>query len=499
MRRGMGARIALGYGIAALLLVVVAVIGIMSVNGTTASFQATISDLNAHLTSDLTAKGNYEEADVNYLRYRVTGNRTYLTAFEQEDVRVRQEMLAMEKESPVWGQAITMLGVWTTQGDASLAAAKAGHIAIANQIFVNRVIPAHAELLRFITGQVAQRETMVAAQERAATTTAGRSLWTLVVAGAAALLGLLISAWVLIRSISSNLRVAITTLGSAAAELLAATSQQAAGTAEEAAAVQQTSTTIEELKQTVQAASRKAEAVAEAAQKTGQISESGRQAVADTIQRMQEVRRQMQGLAERTLALSEQSQAIGGITTTVSDLAEQSNLLAVNAAIEAAKAGEAGRGFAVVAAEVRSLATQSKQATEQVRGILTEIQRATQAAVMAVEQGVKSVEAGEAVAVLGGEAIAQLTSSIGVSTQMAHQILASAQQQVVGVDQINVAMENINQSSVQNMASTRQVEQAAQNLNSLAGTLSDLLEGSGGRRPGVAGGGAAVSGTRRLK
>ncbi|MHB1842341.1 MAG: methyl-accepting chemotaxis protein [Sulfobacillus sp.] len=485
MRRGIGARIAWGYGIGTVLLIVVAVIGITAINRTTTSFQATISDLNVHLTADLTAKGTYEEATVNYLRYRLTASPSDLTAYQQQDARTQQELLTLAKAAPIWEQAVTLFASWNTGAQASLAAARAGHTATANQIYQSQVVPAHHALLTFINQRVAQREAIVSAQEQSAAATAGQALWILVLASAVALLCLILAAWILIRSISSNLRSAITTLGSAAAELLAATSQQAAGTAEEAAAVQQTTTTIEELKQTVQVAAHKTEAVAEAAQKTGQISESGRQAVADTISRMQEVRKQMQSLAERTVALSEQSQAIGGITTTVSDLAEQSNLLAVNAAIEAAKAGEAGRGFGVVAAEVRSLATQSKQATEQVRVILTEIQRATQAAVMAVEQGVKSVAAGEAVAVLGGEAISQLTESIDSSTQMAHQILASSQQQVVGVDQISMAMENINQSSVQNMASTRQVEQAAQNLNGLAGSLNDLLEGSGQRSPGV--------------
>jgi methyl-accepting chemotaxis protein len=190
----------------------------------------------------------------------------------------------------------------------------------------------------------------------------------------------------------------------------------------------------------------------------------------------------MEGLAERILALSEQSLAIGGITTTVSDLAEQSNLLAVNAAIEAAKAGDAGRGFAVVAAEVKSLADQSKQATVQVRAILADAQRATQAAVMAVERAVKTVEAGEAVALQSGQAIEELSFNIRTSTQMAHQILASTQQQLVGVTQISTAMENINTSSLQNMASTRQVERTAQNLKDLAGALSELL---GGRRAGA--------------
>src|SRR5581483_8964116 len=156
---------------------------------------------------------------------------------------------------------------------------------------------------------------------------------------------------------------------------------------------------------------------------------------------------------------------IGEIMATVNDLAEQSNLLAVNAAIEAAKAGEAGAGFGVVASEVKALAEQSKQAAAQVRGILNEIQRATQAAVLAAEQGVKASEDAEAVANRAGDAIRVLADGLNESAQAAQQIVASVQQGVVGIQQ----------ASSQNMASTRQVERAAADLNELARGLRDLV------------------------
>lgn len=483
MRLGIAARIAVGYGIGLGLLIIVAVTGVTATLRTTTSFQAALSDLNAHAVAALQASGSFEEVTVSYLRYRLTADQLYLNTFENRASLVRRQLTALQAGSrgtsgAAWGQAATLFNTWDTQARATVAAMRTGHSASANHIFLTKVIPAHDALVALINRQVARTQARAATAARAASSAAARALWTLVAGAIVAVVAAVVAAWTLTRAIAGNLREAIATLSSAAAEMLAATTQQAAGTAEEAAAVQQTSTTIEELKQTVQVAVNKAEAVAEASQKTDQVSESGRRAVAETIQHMQNVRRQMEGLAGRILALSEQSQAIGGITATVKDLAEQSNLLAVNAAIEAAKAGEAGRGFAVVAAEVKSLADQSKQATAQVHGILADIQRATQAAVMAMEQGVKTVEAGETVAVQSGEALQLLTASISTSTQMARQILASAQQQVVGVDQISMAMHNIQQSSVQNMASTRQVERAAQNLNDLAGMLSALLKGA---------------------
>jgi len=147
----------------------------------------------------------------------------------------------------------------------------------------------------------------------------------------------------------------------------------------------------------------------------------------------------------------------------------------VNAAIEAAKAGEAGKGFGVVATEVKALAERSKQATAQVRTILNDIQRATQSAVMAAEQGVKASEAGVTVAAKAGEAIRLLYDSLADAAQAGQQILVSAREQQAGVDQVAMAMQNINQATTQNMAATRNVERAAQDLNQLAGQLKALV------------------------
>ena len=125
--------------------------------------------------------------------------------------------------------------------------------------------------------------------------------------------------------------------------------------------------------------------------KSAQIAQSGRKSTADVVSGMERIRTQMEAIAESMVRLSEQGQTIGQIIATVEDLAAQSNLLAVNAAIEAAKAGEQGKGFGVVAQEVKSLAEQSRQATDRVRTILGDIQKATTAAAMATEQGGKAV------------------------------------------------------------------------------------------------------------
>ena len=268
---------------------------------------------------------------------------------------------------------------------------------------------------------------------------------------------------------------ATTNIASAAAEIMSATAQQATSASEQSAAISQTTTTIDEVKTIVEQSFTKAQAVATQAQRTRDISQTGQQAVMETVGGMSQIKEKVEGIAENILALSEQTQQIGEIIATVNDIASQSNLLALNASVEAARAGEHGKGFAVVAVEVRNLAEQSKQATAQVKAILSEIQRATNAAVMATEEGTKGVDTGVNLTGQTGSTIEQLASSIGESASAAQQIVASAQQQTTGMEQIALAMQNINQATVQNLTSTRQAEKAAQDLASLAQQLERLV------------------------
>ena len=280
----------------------------------------------------------------------------------------------------------------------------------------------------------------------------------------------------MLRRSTADISQSVELLGSSASEILAATTQVAAGAAESATAISETTSTVEEVRQAAQLSSQKAQIVSDSAQRVAQVSQSGQQAVQETSAGMDRIREQMETIAQTVVRLSEQSQSIGGIIASVTDLADQSNLLAVNAAIEAAKAGEQGKGFAVVAQEIKSLAEQSKQATAQVRDILSDVQKATSAAVMATEQGSKAVEAGVKQSVQAGEAIRVLAETSGEAAQAATQIVVSSQQQVVGMDQIGAAMENINQAGSQNATSMRQMEIAAQNLHELGQKLKELVE-----------------------
>lgn len=279
-----------------------------------------------------------------------------------------------------------------------------------------------------------------------------------------------------LRDIVERINEGISVLASSSEEILASTSQAASSTQETATAVSEIAATIEEVKQTALLASERSKVVTESAERTRQVSQEGFQAVDEALKGMRQIREQVLAVAESIMSLGDQMQAIGEIVATVGDLAEQSNLLGVNASIEAVKAGEAGKGFSVVAQEVKALADQSKQATTQVRGILGDIQRAMTKTVMLAEQGSKAVEVGHERAQAGGEVIRMLSASIDESSEVALQIAATSQQQMAGMDQIATAMEYISQASKDNVGGTRQVDVAARNLYELGLKLKGLAD-----------------------
>lgn len=273
----------------------------------------------------------------------------------------------------------------------------------------------------------------------------------------------------------TQIRDATNNVKSAAAEILAATTQQVAGASEQSSAISQTTTTAEEVKTIAEQTVTRAQEVAEAAQRTVDISRAGQQAVQDTIGSMGQIKDRVEGIAENILALSEQTQQIGEIITTVNDIAAQSNILALNAAVEAARAGEQGKGFAVVAAEVRNLAEQSRQATAQVRSILSDIQKGTNSTVMATEEGVKVVDSGMQLVGQAQQVIQQLAGVINEAAAVAMRLVAGGRQQASGTEQIVLAVQNINQAIIQNLSSTRQAEKAAQDLDGLAYNLAETV------------------------
>jgi methyl-accepting chemotaxis protein len=278
-----------------------------------------------------------------------------------------------------------------------------------------------------------------------------------------------------LRGITTDIRDGSQQLAAATSEILASVTQQSASMVEQATAVSQTTATVDEVRATAEQARQKGQVVAAQSQDASDTAALGLSAIGAATAGMDDIRARVESIAERILQLSEQTQQVGEIITTVADLADQSNLLAVNAAIEASRAGEQGRGFAVVAQEVRSLAERSKAATVQVRTILTEIQRATNAAVLATEQGTKGADEGARLVDQAGQTIRQLDRTIQQSAEAAQMIVASVGQVSIGMDQIAAAMNSINQSTNETTAGTRQLQRSAESVNEVVQRLNDRV------------------------
>lgn len=265
-------------------------------------------------------------------------------------------------------------------------------------------------------------------------------------------------------------------LNQTTSEIVAASSELSASATEQAATVAEVTATVSEVKQTSAQSIAAATSVISTSEDAFEASQRGTTAVEDSLAAMRDIQGQVEAIADKILHLSERTQQIGEIIKSVNEISEQSKLLALNAAIEAARAGDHGRGFSVVASEIRSLADQSKQATEQVGRILGEIQQATNSAVIATEEGSKRVDSGVELASRAGENIHTLTQAIRTAADAARLISSTTQQQNVGVEEVAEAMLGINAATAQTAAGLQETESAARKLAEMAVTMDQLID-----------------------
>lgn len=271
-----------------------------------------------------------------------------------------------------------------------------------------------------------------------------------------------------------DLRGAAVEVQREASAILATATQQAQMASGHASAISETSTTVTEIAETSRQATAHADTVVGIARKSEDLSKEGEHAVQQTLAAMSNLGDQVKAIALSITELSERTLQIGDIMGSVKDLAEQSNLLALNASIEAAKAGEHGKGFAVVALEMRNLAEQSKLAAGQVKAILGEVQKGTRQAVAATEEGSKRALATISLAEGSGRSIQGLTEVLKESSLAGRQIAGNTRQQTIGVEQIVSAINQLSTSMNESLAGTRSIERVATSLTTLSHRLSEL-------------------------
>ncbi|MET0792215.1 MAG: CHASE3 domain-containing protein [Polyangiaceae bacterium] len=278
------------------------------------------------------------------------------------------------------------------------------------------------------------------------------------------------------RSLASQIGAAVHHIQTSSAELQSAANQQATGAKEQATAMNEISTTISELLATSRQIAESARRVAEIADQTATAARSGDLTVEKGHESITGIRRQVDVIVHHMLDLGKKSQQIGSVLEIVSELAEQTNILAINASIEAAGAGDAGRRFGVVADEIRKLADRVGGSTKEIRGLIDDVRSAVNTTVMTTETGSKAVEAGADQFGRVAAAFGQISSQVATTTEAAKEIELSTKQQATAVEQVNVAITNVSQATKETEVSTGQTLRTAAELSHLSRELLRLVQ-----------------------
>jgi CHASE3 domain sensor protein len=281
------------------------------------------------------------------------------------------------------------------------------------------------------------------------------------------------------RSLADQLGSAASRMQSSSAELQAAASQQASGAKEQATAMAEITTTISELLATARQIAESSQRVAQIAEQTAGSARSGHVTVERGHDSMVAIRRQVDLIVANMLELGKKSQHIGAVLDIVSELSEQTNILSINATIEAAGAGEAGKRFAVVADEIRKLADRVGGSTKEIRNLIEDIRASVNTTVMTTESGSKAVDAGTRQLAEVATAFKQIASLVATTTDAAREIELSTKQQSTAVEQVNVAVANVAQATRENEASSVQTLQTAAELTRLSAELLRLVQPQG--------------------
>jgi methyl-accepting chemotaxis protein len=272
-----------------------------------------------------------------------------------------------------------------------------------------------------------------------------------------------------------RVRKAAIDVSSSANEILVASEEMANGATQQDQEITNTSSAVEELTVSMKQVSNNAEASAEAARRALDAAESGNRAVRDTLEGMQRIRASVQATAKKIKSLGDRSLEISEIINVINDITEQTNLLALNAAIEAARAGEAGRGFAVVADEVRKLAEHSRTATKDIAALIKAIQAETNEAVVVMEEGTREVEVGARLADEAGKALAAISSVVRQSAELVQEISLASKQQVRGTEGVANAMQIISNITRQTSQGARQTARTVEQMVKLSEQLNEAL------------------------
>ena len=278
-----------------------------------------------------------------------------------------------------------------------------------------------------------------------------------------------------ISNLIGSVTEAVAATASAANQISSSTEEMAAGAHEQSSQASEVASAVEEMTKTIYETTKNTGHATEASKNSGKVAKEGGHVVEETIEGMNRIAEVVRRSAETVHALGKSSDEIGEIVQVINDIADQTNLLALNAAIEAARAGEQGRGFAVVADEVRKLAERTTKATKEIAMMIKRIQKDTGGAVESMEQGTKEVEIGKQLAEKAGTALQEIIRGAEQAVDIVSQVAAASEEQSSTAEQISKNIESISSVTQQSASGFQQIAHASEDLNRLTLNLQELV------------------------
>ncbi|WP_328476530.1 methyl-accepting chemotaxis protein [Actinoplanes sp. NBC_00393] len=362
----------------------------------------------------------------------------------------------------------------------SRRAAQGGGVGEAAQLNEEVAIPVRGRLEAALAKLVEQVQTGVESERQNSSDRATLAIAVIIGLGVLTTASAIVVAWRLSRDLRREVGAAVGHIQSSSAQLEAAAAQQVNGGRDQASAMSEITTTISELLITSRQIAETAQRVSKIAEETEAAARTGDSTIDQTRASMAAIRSQVDQIVQHMLALGEKSQQAGLVVDLVSELAEQTNILAINATIEASGAGEWGRRFAVVAEEIRKLADRTAGSAKEIRALIDDVRGAVNTTVMATEIGAKAVDAGARQFDDATNSFREIVQLVATTNDATREIELSTKQQTTAVEQVNVAASDTARVSRETEASAVQTKQTAAHLSNLSGDLLELV-GTGRR------------------